>query len=644
MVRTMAISPLYSQWVSGEVQAEVLPWPLPPHLKFFQYSFDHLGIKKNYPCIIKRTHVIFQFLISMVGNPGLFILRIPMPENNLPLTGFDEMNLSPSVFAVLQDVGYDTPTPVQALTIPHMIQEKDVLGQARTGTGKTAAFALPLLSRINLDNKRPQVLVLTPTRELAIQVADSFKTYGTRMKGLNVLSVYGGQSYGVQLNQLKRGVHVVVGTPGRLMDHMRKKTICLADLFCVVIDEADEMLHMGFIDDVEWILDRTPDNSQTALFSATMPKPIRKIARRYLASPEEIIVKPGTTEINTINQQYWMVKGAKKIQALTRILEAVSFDGVIVFVRTKAATLDVAKSLEDRGFKVKALNGDMMQNAREQTINRLKNSHIDILVATDVAARGLDVDRISHVINYDMPPKVEPYIHRIGRTGRAGRTGEAVLFVTRNERWMLKHIEKATKQKIREIRLPSNKTINKKRVDSFKQAITHTLASENLSIFQELIEGYAKEQDIPVIQVAAALAKLAHGDTPFLLPDHTDKKAANLKPAGKKRPVSKKLLEKKQPLKQMKKILTPKKADIIPLDKGMERYRIEVGRSHGVKAGNIVGAISNEAGLDSKYIGNIDINQEFSFVDLPYGMPDEIFRVLKKTWVRSRQMGISKCA
>ncbi|MBU0463990.1 MAG: DEAD/DEAH box helicase [Proteobacteria bacterium] len=579
-----------------------------------------------------------------------------MPLNNLPLTGFNGMNLSPAVFSALQNVGYITPTPIQTLTIPHLLQGKDMIGQARTGTGKTAAFAMPLLSRIDLDNKRPQVLVLTPTRELAIQVAESFKTYGAKMKGLNVLSVYGGQSYGIQLNQLKRGVHVVVGTPGRLMDHMRKKTVSFADLFCVVIDEADEMLHMGFIDDVEWILDKTPDDTQIALFSATMPLPIRKIAQKYLKTPKEIMVEPDSTEINTINQQYWMVNGTKKIQALTQILEGISFDGVIVFTKTKTATLEVAKALEDKGFKAEALNGDIAQNARERTINRLKNGYIDILVATDVAARGLDVDRISHVINYDMPPKVEPYVHRIGRTGRAGRTGEAILFVNRNERWMLKVIERTTKNNIREISLPSHKTINTKRMADFKLSITQTLASEDLSVFQELIEGYAQEQDIPVAQVAAALAKLAHGDTPFLLSAPKNEKTTKIKTAGNVRPIQnerptrtdlsgeKHLSVKKQEPKQIKKPSMRKEAIIIPLETGMERYRIEVGQRHGIRAGNIVGAISNEAGLDSKHIGHIDINEEFSFVDLPYGMPTKIFTLLKKTWVKSQRMDISKCA
>lgn len=579
-----------------------------------------------------------------------------MSQNDLPLTGFDEMNLSPPVFAALQDVGYSTPTPIQILTIPILGQGKDMLGQAQTGTGKTAAFALPLLSRIDLDNKRPQVLVLTPTRELAIQVAESFKTYGAKMKGLNVLSVYGGQSYGIQLNQLKRGAHVVVGTPGRLMDHMRRKTITLADLFCVVLDEADEMLHMGFIEDVEWILDQTPKDAQTALFSATMPLPIRKIAQKYLKNPEEIMVQKNTTGVDTIRQQYWMVNGTRKTDALVRILEASSFDGVIVFVKTKTATLEVAKLLEDRGLKAEALNGDLAQNARERTVNRLKQGYIDILVATDVAARGLDVDRISHVINYDMPPKVEPYVHRIGRTGRAGRTGEAILFVGRNERWMLKVIEKATRQNIQEIFLPSNQDINSKRVADFKKAITQTLESSDLSVFQELIETYAKEQEIPVPQVAAALAKLAHGDTPLLLPTPNIAKKAVLKTAKQN------VFEEKAPKKQLSKeipgapkkkskpkTITPKtppieEIRIIPIKKGMERYRIEVGRSHGVRAGDIVGAISNEAGLDVKHIKGVDINQDFSFVDLPFGMPKEVFKLLQKTWVRSQKMSITKCA
>jgi ATP-dependent RNA helicase DeaD len=637
-----------------------------------------------------------------------------MSQNDLPLIGFDEMNLSPSLCNALQDVGYETPTPIQSLTIPHLIQGRDLLGQARTGTGKTAAFALPLLSRIDLANRKPQILVLTPTRELAIQVAESFKTYGARMKGLNVLSVYGGQSYGIQLTALKRGVHVVVGTPGRLMDHLQRKTLDFSDLFCVVLDEADEMLHMGFIEDVQWILDRTPKDAQTALFSATMPGPIRRIAQKYLTDPEEILVRSDVDVISTINQQFWMVKGERKSNALIRILEATSFDGVIVFTKTRIATVEVAKSLEEKGFKAEALNGDMAQSARERTIARLKNGHIDILVATDVAARGLDVERISHVINYDMPSKVDPYVHRIGRTGRAGRTGEAIIFLNRNERWMVRNIERATKQKIREMLLPSNRDINEKRVRDFKEGITRTLASEDVSVFQELVEAYALEHDISVAQVAAALGKRAHGSTAFLLPaqDHGKKGSAHAvknnipqrsrqtreravqedasprQGADKSRKGGGKFRQEKEKTRRERELApgkevsrqkvsgpgkktqsgkdfsrtgmdqslskkergddhakerkSPEKRRMTPLERGMERFRIEVGRQHGVQPRDIVGAIANEAGLESKYIGSIDIHPEFSLVDLPTGMPKVVFRELKKTWVKSRQMAISK--
>jgi ATP-dependent RNA helicase DeaD len=407
-----------------------------------------------------------------------------------------------------------------------MIACKDLLGQARTGTGKTAAFALPLLSRINLKNKRPQVLVVTPTRELAIQVAQSFNDYGANMKGLNVLAVYGGQSYSVQLNQLKRGVHVVVGTPGRLMDHMRRKTLCLPDLSGLVLDEADEMLQMGFIDDVEWILSQIPQSTQIALFSATMPAPIQKIAGKYLKDPEKVIIRHDSDVTSTIEQKFWVIRHTKKSNALLRILEASSHDGVIVFTRTRNDTMVLTKTLEEKGFKAEALNGDLAQAARERTINRLKNGNIDILVATDVAARGLDVDRISHVINYDMPSKIEPYIHRIGRTGRAGRTGEAILFVQPKEKWMLKRIEKATRRTVEEIVLPSNREINQKRVEDFKNKIAQTIDTEDLNTFTDLVEATAEEQDIPVAQVAAALAKMLQGNTPFLLKETAAKPAA----------------------------------------------------------------------------------------------------------------------
>jgi len=556
-----------------------------------------------------------------------------MSHKNVTHTGFGDMNLSPDVFAAVQTVGYETPTPIQAMTIPRMIECKDLLGQARTGTGKTAAFALPLLSRIDLKNTTPQVLVVTPTRELAIQVARSFKDYGVNMKGLNVLAVYGGQSYGVQLNQLKRGVHVVVGTPGRLMDHMRRKTVCLEGLTGLVLDEADEMLQMGFIDDVEWILSKIPKSAQIALFSATMPAPIQTVAGKYLKDPEKVIIRHDSDAACTIHQKFLLVKHIKKSDALVRILDASSHDGVIVFTRTRNDTMDLAKVLEEKGFNAEALNGDIAQAARERTVNRLKNGKIDILVATDVAARGLDLDRISHVINYDMPPKIEPYIHRIGRTGRAGRTGEAILFIRPKEKWMLKRIEKATRGRVEKLVLPSNREINEKRVADFKHKIAHTIRTEDISAFTDLVETTAKEQDIAISRVAAALAKMLQGNTPFLPEETADRPAAEKAVKKPKAPVAPRR-------KQASDRLPPGKRSPVP--KGMERYRIEVGHKHGLKPGDVVGAISNESGLESRFIGAIDIDYDHSLVDLPFGMPKTVFNLLKRTWVRSRKMAISK--
>ncbi len=602
-----------------------------------------------------------------------------MSDHTTPENGFDHMSLSSPVRSAVANEGYETPTPIQTKVIPLLLEGRDLIGQARTGTGKTAAFALPLLSRIDLDLKRPQVLILTPTRELAIQVAQAFETYGKGMKGLSVLPVYGGQSYGIQLNRLKRGVHVIVGTPGRLMDHIKKKTIALPHLFCKILDEADEMLHMGFIDDVEWIFDNTPKDTQTALFSATMPGPVRKIAQKYLHEPESITIKPDASGMKSITQQYWLVRGCRKEHGLVRFLDAISFDGVIVFVKTKAATLSVCKVLEDRGFKAEALNGDMAQAAREKTVSRLKRSQIDILVATDVAARGLDVTRISHVINYDMPEKTEPYIHRIGRTGRAGRTGDAILFIHPKERWMVRKLEKTLGLEIKEAHLPSNKAINKKRINDFKEAISQTLASQDLTIFQEMLTEYTQDNDVPMADVAAALGRLVHGDTPFLLdkkdqPKISTAKTPAFKNNHKRGALSERVRPEKaasvdrprpkqprtepsssrqtrpEPIRNEQSRPEPIRNEqsppepFKPLKKGMNRYRIEVGHNHGVNARDIVGAISNEAGLESKFISGITIKKDFSVLDLPEGMPTDIFHLLKKTWVRSRPMGISKVA
>ncbi len=576
-----------------------------------------------------------------------------MSSENILQPGFDEMNLSKSVLKALNDVGYETPTTIQALTIPHVLDGRDVIGQAQTGTGKTAAFALPLLSKINLRKKKPQVLVLAPTRELAIQVAESFKGYAARMKGFQVLPIYGGQAYGGQLKQLKRGVHVIVGTPGRLMDHMRRGTVNLEELSCIVLDEADEMLRMGFIDDVEWILEKTPPERQVALFSATMPTAIKKIAQKYLQNPEEISIKLRTTTADTIHQRFWMVKGTHKLDALTRILEAETFDGIIVFVRTKTATVEIAEKLEARGFATEPLNGDIAQKSRERTIERLKKGKIDILVATDVAARGLDVERISHVINYDIPNGAESYIHRIGRTGRAGRRGDAILFASPRERWMIRVIEKATRQKMEMMNLPSTETINDKRIADFKQSITDTLASQEIDSLRDLMDQYRQEQDVPALDIAAALAVMLHGDKPLLL--SREKKQASRKKYDKKDSVDDDKLirpKKVKPGKQEPRKTDmetkvqakpdPKKQKKIHIEKGMERFRIEVGHAHGVRPGDIVGAITNEAGLEAKHIGHINIDDEFSTVDLPEGMPNTIFKILKKVWVCQRRLNISK--
>ncbi len=538
---------------------------------------------------------------------------------------FCDFELSKPVHRALKDVGYETPTPIQAETIPLVLSGRDVVGQAQTGTGKTAAFALPLLTQIDLKLMSPQVLVLTPTRELAIQVAEAFHRYAAHMKNFHVVPIYGGQDYSTQFRQLKRGVHVVVGTPGRVMDHMRRKTLNLDDLSCLVLDEADEMLRMGFIDDVEWILEQTPSKRQITLFSATIPQVIRRIAKKHLTHPKEITIQLRTTTAETINQRFWMVSGLHKLDALTRILEVEPFDGMIVFVRTKIETEELAEKLEARGFASAALNGDMPQKRREKTVENLRSGKLDILVATDVAARGLDVERVSHVVNYDIPYDTESYIHRVGRTGRAGRQGEAILFVAPRERRMLRAIEKATNQKISMMALPTTEAVNDKRIAQFKERITDTLAVEGLGDFYQLVEQYRQEHNVPALEIAAALAKMVKGDEPFLLVDKPQK--ARVKSIEKP---------------QKKKSETARQKKTTPPELGMDRFRIEVGHNHKVKPKNIVGAIANEVGLDSQYIGRIDIFDDFSTVDLPEGMPRELLRDLKNVFVAGQRMRITR--
>ncbi|MCF8037293.1 MAG: DEAD/DEAH box helicase [Desulfobacteraceae bacterium] len=452
-------------------------------------------------------------------------------QENAP-ADFRGLNISAPLLRAVEASGYETPTPIQAKTIPHLMNGKDLIGHAQTGTGKTAAFALPILSRIDLKNPVPQVLVLTPTRELAIQVSESFHRYAGHMENFRVLPIYGGQDYSSQLRRLKQGVHVVVGTPGRVMDHMRRKSLKLDTVATLVLDEADEMLRMGFIDDVEWILDKTPAGRQIALFSATMPKAILNIAQKHMNRPEHISVKSKTMTVSATRQRYWIVGENHKTDALTRILEAEPFDGVIVFVRTKTATLELARKLQARGYLCTALNGDISQNLREQTLSRLKSGQIDILVATDVAARGLDVERISHVINYDAPNDPEAYVHRIGRTGRAGRSGEAILFVTPREKRLLQAIESTTRQQIELLELPTTEMINDKRIARFKQSVTDTLAQNDLAFFRDLMDQYRQEHDVPALDIAAALAKMFQGQTPMLMPKKAEQKVLNFEKSG----------------------------------------------------------------------------------------------------------------
>ncbi|NOX75631.1 MAG: DEAD/DEAH box helicase [Gammaproteobacteria bacterium] len=561
-----------------------------------------------------------------------------MPDVTPTVPSFSELKLPTSLLTVLDELGYETPSPIQAQTIPHLLKGLDLLGHAPTGTGKTAAFALPLLSRLDISCKQVQVMVLTPTRELAIQVAEAFQRYAAHIKGFHVLPIYGGQDYSGQIRQLKRGVHVVVGTPGRVMDHMRKGTLKLNGLQTLVLDEADEMLQMGFIEDVEWVLEQTPKERQVALFSATMPKEIQRIARRHLREPREISIKTRTATAETIRQRFWLVSGLHKLDALTRILEVEPFDALILFVRTKIATTELAQKLEARGYSAAALNGDMAQNQREQMVQRLKKGSLDILVATDVAARGLDVPRISHVVNYDIPQDAEAYIHRIGRTGRAGREGDAILFVAPRERRMLYAIEKATRQKITPLELPSTEMVNNKRIADFKQSITDTLAAGELDFMQGLVEQYQQEHDVPAREIAAALAKIAIGDRQLLLAPDRERPARGRAASKQERPTAEAGARREHHKERGKP--RPHKEQSPP-GKGMERYRIDVGREHEVKPGNIVGAIANEAGLDAQHIGHIDIRTDHSLVDLPSGMPTEVFQGLKKVWVCGQRLNIS---
>jgi ATP-dependent RNA helicase DeaD len=560
---------------------------------------------------------------------------------------FLELGLASPILKAVQEAGYETPSPIQAQSIPPLLAGRDLLGQAQTGTGKTAAFALPLLGRIDPKAKSPQMLVLAPTRELAIQVAEAIQSYARHMKGLHVLPIYGGQSMGIQLRQLERHPQVIVGTPGRVLDHIRRGTLKLGELKVLVLDEADEMLRMGFIDDVETILKETPETRQVALFSATMPSAIHRVATRYLKDPVEIKIKSLTSTVDTINQRYWQVTGMHKLDALTRILEVETFDAMIIFVRTKNSTTELAEKLEARGYSCSPLNGDMNQAAREKAIERVKKGKLDILVATDVAARGLDIERMSHVVNYDIPYDTESYVHRIGRTGRAGRKGEAILFVAPREKRMLFAIEKATRQSITLMQLPSTEDVADKRVMEFKQQLSETIESQDLSFFENVISSYQQEHDSDPTEVAAALAYLVQKSRPLKPVKHVQER-----PAREDRPSRDERSSRDRDDRprnndrdnRSERDNSPRRSgqkSEHKSEQGMDSYRVEVGKSDGVEAKNLVGAIANEAGIDSKDIGRITILDDHSVIDLPEGMPKDLFQQLGKVWVNNKQLNIS---
>ena len=553
--------------------------------------------------------------------------------------GFSELGLSAPILEALSAVGYETPSPIQAQTIPLLLSGSDLLGQAQTGTGKTAAFALPVLAQIDLAQMSPQALILVPTRELAIQVAEAFQRYAAHLKGFHVLPIYGGQSYVPQLKGLKRGAHVIVGTPGRVMDHMARGMLKLDTIRFIVLDEGDEMLQMGFVDAIESILQQAPPQRQIALFSATLPPAIRRLAHTHMREPAQITIQNKASTTPKIRQRYWLVSGLHKLDALTRVLEAERFEAMLVFVRTKLETTELAERLEARGFNVAALHGDIPQQQRERTIARLKAGQVDIVVATDVAARGLDVERISHVVNYDIPYDSQTYVHRIGRTGRAGRNGEAILFVAPRERNMLRIIERATRLPIERMELPSVADVNEQRILKFKETLANAVRSGEGKIFQPLIEEVEREQNLPAVELAAALASLLQGPSPFLLtpsPGAPHPKSSQEWADGEsERATDSSARDERQ-------ASSPKPRHKSPKGIRFDTYRIEVGHAHGVQPGNIVGAIANEAGMDGRNIGHIDIREDHSFVDLPVGMPEEVFDNLRAVRVRGTELRISR--
>ena len=583
------------------------------------------------PTTSTSDDTLFTTVIEPIGDDKSAAEQSTEESNS---SGFSGFGFSGALLKTLEEKGYKEPSPIQKAAIPELMLGRDLVGQAQTGTGKTAAFALPLLERLEGRSNLPRVLVLAPTRELAMQVADSFKAYAAGHPHLNVLAIYGGSDFRSQIHALKRGVDVVVGTPGRVMDHMRQGTLNTSGLRSLVLDEADEMLRMGFIDDVEWILEQLPEERQVVLFSATMPNEIRRLSKRYLSEPAEITIKTKDREAKRIRHRSITLQNAHKLEALNRVLEAVTGEGVIIFARTKAITLTVAESLEASGHDVAVLNGDVPQNQRERTVDRLRKGTVNILVATDVAARGLDVDRIGLVINYDMPFDSEAYVHRIGRTGRAGRTGEAILFITPRERRFVGNLERAVGQAIEPMDIPSNAQINESRLNRLRSRLSQAASAESneeTSLLQELIERVGQENELSMEQLAVAALKLAVGDQPLLVqgdegwlktPARADRRDDRRDPRGRRRV----------------------DRESRPPEDNMMRYRVEVGYRDRVKPGNLVGAIANESGLQGRMIGRIQIFDSHSLVDLPKGMPEDVYNALRRLKVMNRELQITQAS
>ncbi|MEL0633254.1 DEAD/DEAH box helicase [Pseudoalteromonas carrageenovora] len=556
-----------------------------------------------------------------------------------PVT-FESLNLSPAILKAVEELGYKTPSEIQAQCIPLLLERKDVLGLAQTGTGKTAAFALPLLNNIDPSVKQPQILVLTPTRELAIQVAEAFEQYAKHTRGVEVLALYGGQSYSIQLSALRRGAQIIVATPGRLIDHINRGTIKFDALQALVLDEADEMLRMGFIDDVENIMEKTPREKQTCLFSATMPKQIQNISSKYMNNPEQVHISARNSTVSSVEQVFWNAH-VHKNKAIVRFLEAEQYEGAIVFVRTRNDTVQLAELLEREGFSAAPLNGDMNQQARERTVDRLKNGMLNVVIATDVAARGLDVDRLSLVINYDIPQDSEAYVHRIGRTGRAGRTGKAILFVKHNERYLLKNIIRHTKSEIAQVELPTAKVVEEKRINALQEKLTLALENKDITFFNEVAANMAQKLELAPEDLAGALLCLAQQQSPIKVEEvkiqpreRNDRNSRNDR--GDRGRRNERGGERGGERAERK----PRERN--SRDAGpMDTYRIEVGREHGVQVKNIVGAIANEADISSKFIGDIRLHDSHSTVQLPQNMPKDVLDHFQKVFICKRPMGMT---